>query len=262
MKDHKQLRGFTLIELLVVIAIIAILAAILFPVFAQAKQAAKSITCISNEKQIGLAFQLYLGDNDDSFPVVYRQDSIVAEDWTGELASGFWAPNGPAQIEYAKTHSIRALFNPYLKNDGIWKCPSDGSTSLVYKQSQWFTSYPYRFYMFWTFSKAALDGSPEQNQRVYSLNNFEKPANTWIFNEAVPYHDMRPQANIPAGYNGCCWQPSVKMNFVFMDGHAKSHPIDKAIGGGTWPHAPFISYDKNWPRKGWNDGLWPKEDTD
>jgi len=60
-------KAFTLIELLVVIAIIAILAAILFPVFAQAKMAAKKTTSLSNTKEIGLACQMYMGDYDDSF---------------------------------------------------------------------------------------------------------------------------------------------------------------------------------------------------
>jgi prepilin-type N-terminal cleavage/methylation domain-containing protein/prepilin-type processing-associated H-X9-DG protein len=60
-------RGFTLIELLVVIAIIAILAAILFPVFAQAKVAAKKAASISNAKQIGLAHFLYMGDYEDTY---------------------------------------------------------------------------------------------------------------------------------------------------------------------------------------------------
>jgi prepilin-type N-terminal cleavage/methylation domain-containing protein len=61
-------RAFTLIELLVVIAIIAILAAILFPVFAQAKTAAKKTAAISNQKQIGLGLIMYAGDSDDKYP--------------------------------------------------------------------------------------------------------------------------------------------------------------------------------------------------
>jgi prepilin-type N-terminal cleavage/methylation domain-containing protein len=61
--------AFTLIELLVVIAIIAILAAILFPVFAQAKEAAKKTAALSQLKQIGTAVQIYLSDYDDTFPL-------------------------------------------------------------------------------------------------------------------------------------------------------------------------------------------------
>ncbi|MCG9894295.1 MAG: prepilin-type N-terminal cleavage/methylation domain-containing protein, partial [Fimbriimonadaceae bacterium] len=61
-------RAFTLIELLVVIAIIAILAAILFPVFAQAKTAAKKTQSLSNIKQIGTGIQIYIADYDDVLP--------------------------------------------------------------------------------------------------------------------------------------------------------------------------------------------------
>ncbi|HTQ10613.1 MAG TPA: prepilin-type N-terminal cleavage/methylation domain-containing protein [Fimbriimonadaceae bacterium] len=60
--------GFTLIELLVVIAIIAILAAILFPVFSQAKAAAKKAGCLNNQREFGMGLKLYLGDNDDLYP--------------------------------------------------------------------------------------------------------------------------------------------------------------------------------------------------
>src|SRR3989442_9323347 len=63
---HSTRRGFTLIELLVVIAIIAILAAILFPVFAQAREKARAISCLSNTKQMGIAIQLYAQDYDES----------------------------------------------------------------------------------------------------------------------------------------------------------------------------------------------------
>src|SRR5215210_3541086 len=67
--------AFTLIELLVVIAIIAILAAILFPVFAQAKEAAKKTTGVSHLKQLNLAHQMYLADYDDIFVVASRTDA-------------------------------------------------------------------------------------------------------------------------------------------------------------------------------------------
>jgi prepilin-type N-terminal cleavage/methylation domain-containing protein len=63
--------AFTLIELLVVIAIIAILAAILFPVFAQAKAAAKKIASVSNLKQVGTSMHIYLSDYDDTMPITY-----------------------------------------------------------------------------------------------------------------------------------------------------------------------------------------------
>ena len=69
-------RAFTLIELLVVIAIIAILAAILFPVFAQAKMAAKKTTTISNIKQVGTSTLIYCADYDDVYP---RQDACEKE---------------------------------------------------------------------------------------------------------------------------------------------------------------------------------------
>src|ERR1051326_6937621 len=62
-------RAFTLIELLVVIAIIAILAAILFPVFAQARESARTSSCLSNEKQIGLSIHMYAQDYDEAFPM-------------------------------------------------------------------------------------------------------------------------------------------------------------------------------------------------
>src|SRR5262245_6958605 len=70
-------RGFTLIELLVVIAIIAILAAILFPVFAQARAKAPQVMCLSNMKQLGLAFMGYVQDYDETYPPVDYDDPVI-----------------------------------------------------------------------------------------------------------------------------------------------------------------------------------------
>jgi prepilin-type N-terminal cleavage/methylation domain-containing protein/prepilin-type processing-associated H-X9-DG protein len=69
-------RAFTLIELLVVIAIIAILAAILFPVFAQAREKARAISCLNNEKQIGIGIMMYLEDYDETYPMDQYFDGL------------------------------------------------------------------------------------------------------------------------------------------------------------------------------------------
>ena len=108
---HSMRRAFTLIELLVVIAIIAILAAILFPVFAQAKEAAKGAACISNMKQWAVATQLYLGDYDDR--MLFRAS-------TNPLSSraNFAVPNNVFEAKW-----WNMLF-PYTKAKDIYRCPS------------------------------------------------------------------------------------------------------------------------------------------
>jgi prepilin-type N-terminal cleavage/methylation domain-containing protein/prepilin-type processing-associated H-X9-DG protein len=103
-------RGFTLIELLVVIAIIAILAAILFPVFAKVREKARQISCLSNEKQIGLATLEYTQDYDETMP--YGAGAI----YSGALGT----PVGWAGLIY-----------PYLKSVGVLVCPDDSSGSPV-----------------------------------------------------------------------------------------------------------------------------------
>lgn len=110
-------KAFTLIELLVVIAIIAILAAILFPVFAQAKEAAKKATCLSNTKQIGLAFFMYTNDNDD----VYPQTSWEKPNGGTPPAPGYGTPTGSAyaQVQWS------FLIQPYVKNVDMFFDPSD-----------------------------------------------------------------------------------------------------------------------------------------
>ncbi len=123
-------RGFTLIELLVVIAIIAILAAILFPVFAQAKNAAKGAVCISNMRQVGFASRLYIGDSDDQWYPVAKYEPLAGfapqQMWIGydnnngpNIGGYYGSPVMPA------VNPIRpGLIDPYLKSDAVKKCPN------------------------------------------------------------------------------------------------------------------------------------------
>jgi prepilin-type N-terminal cleavage/methylation domain-containing protein len=103
----RTLRAFTLIELLVVIAIIAILAAILFPVFVQAKEAAKRVSCLSNSNQIGKALHMYMGINDDRVPPMMYQ---FGTGWnTNRNGNSIW----------------HIILQPFRNSWSVIRCPSD-----------------------------------------------------------------------------------------------------------------------------------------
>jgi prepilin-type N-terminal cleavage/methylation domain-containing protein/prepilin-type processing-associated H-X9-DG protein len=102
-----RISAFTLIEVLVVIAIIAILSAILFPVFAQAREKARSASCLSNGRQLGMAVQMYIGDYDESFPCSCARNMMM-DPMMGD-------------VNWIDT------IQPYAKSRQILRCPSDVS---------------------------------------------------------------------------------------------------------------------------------------
>jgi len=160
-KHVKQ--GFTLIELLVVIAIIAILAAILFPVFAQAKEAAKKTTCLSNVKQLGTGIALYENDNDDTLP---------SANWVLNGGVGNWliALNPYVRANYANTGTINRA------GLSIYTCPSFVVQGTVLNERSW--SYVYNAHLGEPRASWSLWTSP-----VVSVTQLESPANVIALTE-------------------------------------------------------------------------------
>ena len=220
MKSRFRFRAFTLIELLVVIAIIAILAAILFPVFAQAKAAAKKTVCLSNVKQIGLGTTMYLGDSDDVFPLQQtRTGNLTQYWWFGFDANGVRRDGG--------------LLQPYMKNYVVNECPSisgdviDGFYPNLNPNPKPISGYA-------TNTNVILFG--EGSERNYS--GWERPAESLlIFDSAyeyngtvysgtdgyLPYYkDSIQGANVQGRHS------ANSVNVGWMDGHAGSKKVTYA----------------------------------
>ncbi len=237
--------GFTLIELLVVIAIIAILAAILFPVFAQAREKARQTSCISNEKQIGMALLMYIEDTDEAYPVAWFG-------WHG------FEDSNPTLGYYKWMDAIHA----HVKSDQVFTCPSDTSATRNYKyyQSAGGTGHNY--------------GSYALNNAYYEANNpsgveppvsrcdvelgclktrYEAmttvPAETaWVFDQqgwdygswevGAGWDHLPPNPFIyksSAGYQilTAVARHSERMNTLWCDGHCKSVKPDQLTARGT-----------------------------
>ncbi len=193
--------GFTLIELLVVVAIISILAAILFPVFQKVRENARRTVCLSNVRQIGLAYTMYAQDNDEFFPLTTDDGSS----WTDQC-------------------------QPYIKTRGIYRCPSDSSTNwddpTPFKRRK--SSYFLNLYMSGTggYGNLAQIGSPAQV--IYLAESVENARGDHF--HPADWGDTSEDGDTP----GSGWNPATEepidvatrrhqggANYGYVDGHAK-----------------------------------------
>lgn len=214
-------RAFTLVELMVVVAIIAILAALLLPVFVRAKDAAKRAKCLSNLKQIGYAFMLYIGDDDDRLPD--RRDlkiSLGYRPWTT------WPPSDP------RGGWAAVVLAPYVKSKEVWSCDSvkGGALSEAVQVRQDSPDGTTRYWL-WRFDRPddpiPLDNlwgkSPEQAvDDLVAANNPQagRPDGVAQVEIAVDPYFPKTIPTVPLGQKGVTAHFGGR-NRLFLDTHAK-----------------------------------------
>lgn len=172
MERNSRQHGFTLIELLVVIAIIAILAAILFPVFAQAKAAAKKTACTSNMKQLGLAWTMYSNDYDD----------VVVPAWFGGATTTDDGVSGPWAVQFNRG---------YIKSPEFLVCPSFKNGSGVYSIYTGLNYYRDTTYGYNSLYLTPAKGCPQgPDSPSGSVDNWGTPCTTSTRGAGVDYVDL------------------------------------------------------------------------
>ena len=250
---RRSTKGFTLIELLVVIAIIAILAAILFPVFAQAREKARQISCLSNEKQLGLGVMQYTQDYDEKFPVGYNLGlSGTPCTWAGQVypyiksTKVFLCPDDPQPLDV-----VSYAINSYTANPGPTPQSPNESASLSEFNA------PSSTVLFCEVSNSylapgAIDWYPYDSQDLVDNNDWSTPSTNgadiwgWSSNPApgeAPWKGVtlatgllngEDSSYIPSKVEAVKGRHNGGSNFVLCDGHAKFYQ-GSAVSPGWGP---------------------------
>ena len=245
----RKSNAFTLIELLVVIAIIAILAAILFPVFAQAREKARGIACLSNTKQIGTAQAMYVQDYDE------KLGDLETGAVDGNACKGTDGKSGTLWLGYLQ---------PYIKNVNVGFCPSSGYTPIktapdVTCGATGRTNFTGLYYspvdrsqisvginidgtIAWNGYGCAFFDDDAHCSAFFTLSQFPAPAQMVAFGDSIP-----AAPSIRSGRGAKAWfidpqrDPKIKeigamsnrhnegTNIAFLDGHSKFYKSERLL---------------------------------
>jgi prepilin-type N-terminal cleavage/methylation domain-containing protein/prepilin-type processing-associated H-X9-DG protein len=242
-------KGFTLIELLVVIAIIAILAAILFPVFSRAQAKAQQTSCLSNLKQLALAFKMYVGDFDGHFP--YAMDAYALASaiypcfWKQQLYP--YMKNGQLFVcatdaAYENSNTKDTIGSEYVPPSNFNNVTTGGLTAADYWN--WvYSSYGYNFCAGGAGGTGILNGSggcgsPWPGYPTAEAN-LVAPAEMWILADAEQIIGEPSYVSIGYDTGGLhshwAFRHNGTANFVYEDGHGKalSQGFPPEMYGGT-----------------------------